>query len=224
MSQKSFNLFVDFDGTVTERDVGDGIFTRFMRKQPAEDGLHERLIDEWKAGRISSVECLTEECAQMIVTEKEFQSELDSYTLTPGFAETAGYCRDNGIPMTILSDGLDYYIKYLLEKNGLGHIPYFSNHMSFANGGAVIEFPHLDKGCGRCGNCKRAHMKALSGDSDIVVYIGDGYSDRFAIKDADVIFARADLAEYCRKHNHEFLPYTDFYSILAYLENGNDTA
>ena len=224
MNLKNIKLFVDFDGTVTERDVGDGIFSKFMRKQPADEGLHERLIEEWKAGRLSSVECLTEECANIAVTKEEFQAELDTCELTPGFAETAEYCRNNDIPMTILSDGLDYYIEYLLEKYGLGYIPFFSNHFYFLHGGAVIEFPYIDSGCGRCGNCKRAHIKARSGDGGIVVYVGDGYSDRFAIKDADVVFARADLAEYCRKHNRNFFPFTDFYPILSYLENENGTA
>jgi 2,3-diketo-5-methylthio-1-phosphopentane phosphatase len=224
MNRKNIRLFVDFDGTVTERDVGDGIFTKFMRKQPSDEGLHARLIEDWKAGRISSVECLTEECGNMIVTEAEFQTELDTYDLRPGFAETAEYCRKTGIPMTILSDGLDYYIQYLLKKNGLEYIPYYANHLYFANGGAVIEFPYIDGGCGRCGNCKRSHMKALREVDDIVVFVGDGYSDRFAIHDADVVFARADLAEFLTEHNRPFRPYTDFHEILTYLENVNDTA
>jgi 2-hydroxy-3-keto-5-methylthiopentenyl-1-phosphate phosphatase len=219
MAHSKLKLFVDFDGTVTEKDVGDGIFSNFMRKNPADEHLHERLIEEWKAGRISSQECLTEECANMIVTEEEFQVELDAYTLTPGFPETAEYCVANKIPIMILSDGLDYYIEYLLGKYGLGHIPFLSNHMYFENGGVEIEFPHIGKGCGRCGNCKRSHIKALTGDGDRIIYAGDGYSDRFAIKDSDIVFARSDLAEYCSENDHEFLPYKDFYSILTYLEN-----
>ncbi len=224
MNRKNIRLFVDFDGTVTERDVGDAIFTKFMRKRPTDERLHERLIEEWKAGRISSAECLTEECANIVVTEAEFQSELDTFELRAGFPEIAQYCRKNGIPMTILSDGLDYYIKYLLEKHGLGYMPFYANHLYFTNGGAAIEFPHIGSGCGRCGNCKRAHIKAQSDEGDIVVYVGDGYSDRFAIHDADVVFARADLAEYLTAHNRAFRSYTDFYTILSYLEKGDDTA
>ncbi|MFC1650916.1 MtnX-like HAD-IB family phosphatase [Candidatus Latescibacterota bacterium] len=221
MTHTNIKLFVDFDGTVTENDVGDGIFSKFMRKTSADEGLHERLIEEWKAGRISSDECLAEEGANMVVSEEEFKAELDGYTLTPGFAETAEYCIKKDIPIMILSDGLDYYIEYLLGKYGLGHIPFISNHMYFENDGVVIEFPHIDKGCGRCGNCKRWHIGNHKNDSDCAVYAGDGYSDRFAIKNSDVVFARGDLAEYCEKNNHEFFPYKDFYSILTFLENGN---
>ncbi|MFC1551080.1 MtnX-like HAD-IB family phosphatase [Candidatus Latescibacterota bacterium] len=219
MTHSNIKLFVDFDGTVTEKDVGDGIFSKFMRKASTDEHLHEWLIEEWKAGRISSEECLTEECANIIVSEEEFRTELDAYTLTPGFAETSEYCVNNNIPILILSDGLDYYIMYLLGKYGLGHIPFLSNHMYFENGGVEIDFPYIGKGCGRCGNCKRSHIKARSGDGDCVIYVGDGYSDRFAIKDSDVVFARADLAEYCMNNDHDFLPFKDFYSILAYLEN-----
>ncbi|MFC1541252.1 MtnX-like HAD-IB family phosphatase, partial [Candidatus Latescibacterota bacterium] len=212
----------DFDGTVTEKDVGDGIFKKFMRKDSENDELHEQLIEEWKAGRLSSEECLTQECARLVVSEEEFQAELDGFSLTPGFRETAEYCMNNNIPIMILSDGLDYYIDYILKRNGLENIPFYSNHMYFGNGGVNIEFPFVDNGCGRCGNCKRWHIIKNKKNDDCIVYVGDGYSDRFAIKNSDVVFARNDLAEYCMKNNHEFLPFKDFYSILTYLENWND--
>ncbi|MFC1538002.1 MtnX-like HAD-IB family phosphatase [Candidatus Latescibacterota bacterium] len=222
MTHFNIKLFVDFDGTVTEKDVGDGIFKKFMLTNHADDSLHEKLIEDWKAGRLSSEECLTRECAHLVMSEEEFQAELDEYALTPGFTETAEYCMKNNIPIMILSDGLDYYIKYLLEKYGLGYIPFFSNHMYFKNGGVSIEFPYIGHGCRRCGNCKRWHIIKNKNDGDCVVYIGDGYSDRFAIKSSDVVFARNDLAEYCMKNNHTFLPFKDFYSILTYLEKLND--
>jgi len=218
-TNSNIRLFVDFDGTVTEKDVGDGIFTKFMRGDPA---LHDKLIADWKAGLISSHQCLTQECENSEVTEDELQDELDSYDLTPGFKETAKFCWDNGIPITILSDGMDYYIEYILSRHGLKNIQFRSNHMYFNDGSMIVEFPFFDKGCGRCGNCKRWHMDVIREDSEKIVYAGDGYSDRFAIKSADVVFARRDLENYCRNTNHEYIPFGDFYQILHYLENGNE--
>ena len=217
----NIKLFLDFDGTITTRDVGDGIFTRFLRDNLVDDGWFDKNLADWKAGIISSHECLTSQCERTIVSEKELQAELEEYILTPGFAGTVSYCRDNGIPVLILSDGLDYYIKYILTKYGINDIPFRSNHMYFKDGVLGVEFPYMERGCGRCGNCKRWHIDTLRRDGDLVVYTGDGYSDRYAIKSADVVFAKGDLAEYCSEKNHEYLPFEDFYTILKYLENIN---
>ena len=48
--EKNVILFVDFDGTVTNHDVGDGIFSKFMRRDLQKHGLHDKLIADWKAG------------------------------------------------------------------------------------------------------------------------------------------------------------------------------
>ncbi|MFC1485580.1 MtnX-like HAD-IB family phosphatase [Candidatus Latescibacterota bacterium] len=215
-------LFVDFDGTVTTQDIGSNIFSRFMRTDLPEGESYEALIGDWKAGYLSSVECLTRECALTVVTESELKKNIDTYDLTPGFPETACYCTSRGIPLTILSDGMDYYIKYILDRHGYGDIPFFSNRMWFENGGLVCDFPYLDRGCGRCGNCKRHHINRLRRTGDHVVYAGDGYSDRFAIKSADKIFARGDLAEYCCSTDTDFHLFEDFFDILKYIEELHD--
>ena len=220
--EKNITLFADFDGTIVSCDVGDAIFTKFMRSDLVQKGYHNKLIADWKAGLISSEQCLSLECAHAVISEEELQAELDSFTLTPGFVETASYCKNNRIPITILSDGLDYYINYILTKYGLNDIPFHSNHMHFNDRKMVVEFPFIEKGCGRCGNCKRWHIDRLRTDGDCVVYAGDGYSDRFAIKNADVVFARRDLAEYCRNNNLEYFPFDDFYPVLSFLENRNE--
>ncbi len=221
MRINKIKLFVDFDGTVTNRDVGDAIFSKFLPTDLIEQNWHDKIIAEWKAGLISSYQCLSSECANAVVTEKEFQTELENVDLTPGFVKTAKYCMINDIPITILSDGLDYYIKYILSKYDINYVPFRANHMYFNDGGIVIEFPFSDKGCGRCGNCKRWHMDTLRKDGDYIIYAGDGYSDRYAINSADMVFAKGDLAEYCRKNNHEYLPFEDFHTILKYLEDMN---
>jgi len=222
MKKGKIRLFVDFDGTITEKDVGNGIFDRFLRPDLLERNWHEEVIEEWKAGRLSSLECLTQECRNTVVTEEELKEELENYTLTPGFVETAAYCRENDIELMILSDGLDYYIEYILGKYGLGDIAYRANHMYFTDGALGVEFPHSEQGCGKCGNCKRWHIDRLRSDGDRVLYVGDGYSDRYAIRSSDVIFARCDLAEYCRENDLPFHPFETFFDILDYLRNGGD--
>ena len=216
-------LFVDFDGTVANLDIGDVIFKKFVRGDLLEQGWHDKIIADWKDGTISSRECLSEQCANSVVTEEELKIELDKYDLTPGFTKTVKYCKDKDIPILILSDGMDFYIEYILSKYGLNDVPFRSNHMYFNDGSMVVEFPFIDRGCGHCGNCKRWHMETLRKDGKSLVYVGDGYSDRYAIKSADVVFAKSDLAEYCMKNNIDHYPFDDFYDVLQYLENINET-
>ena len=221
MSKQALRLFVDFDGTVTNYDIGDSIFETFLHSDLLKQGWHKEIIHEWKAGNISSHDCLIRECAHTGVSREELDRHLDRFGLTPGFIETVRFCKTQGIPLTILSDGLDYYIEYLLGKYGVSDVDYRANHMFFVNGSIGVEFPYLNKGCGRCGNCKRWHMVNLRKDGETVIYVGDGYSDRYAIRNADILFARGDLTEYCRENGMTYIMYKDFYDILRYLENGN---
>ena len=210
-------LFVDFDGTVTVKDVGNSIFERFLSPELLEQGWHNEIIELWKVGNISSRECLTYECEYSIVTEKELNTELEKFGLTPGFVETVQYCKRRGIHLMILSDGLDYYIEYILGKYGISDVEYRANHMFFHNGSLAAEFPFVDKGCGRCGNCKRWHMDTIRQDGDVIIYVGDGFSDRYAIRSADIIFAKHDLADYCNKESLNFFPFNNFFDILRYF-------
>jgi len=220
---RKIRLFVDFDGTVTNKDVGNSIIDKFLPPDLIKQGWHEKILEEWKTGKISSEECLTLEFKNCIVTEEEFNTELDTFTLTPGFIETVQYCRNHDIPIMILSDGLDYYIEYILAKYDISAVDYRSNHMYFYNGCLEIEFPYIDKGCGRCGNCKRWHIEKLRRDGDLVIYAGDGYSDRFAIRSADVVFARRDLADFCEKEDLKYIHYNNFNDLLDYFEETNGT-
>ncbi len=216
-------IFVDFDGTITERDVGDSIFEQFLRPELLKQGWHQTLIGEWKAGRLSSRDCLARECENTVVTRKDLDRFLDSHSLTPGFDRLVEFCGDRNIPLTVLSDGLDYYIDFILGKFGLGEVDYRANHMYFTEGSIGVDFPYVDKGCGRCGNCKRWHIDSERREGDRIVYIGDGYSDRYAIRSADMVFARSDLAEYCDRNGLAYIPFEHFHDVVREMSNGNGT-
>ena len=223
-TESPIRLFVDFDGTVTLSDVGDGIFKRFLPRELVEDGWLEQSLADWKAGLISSRECLTTQCGRTEVAEPEFREEIDRYVLRPGFAKMAEYCRRQGVPLMILSDGLDYYIEYILTKFDLSDIPFRANHMNFTDGVLGVDFPYMDRGCGRCGNCKRWHMDTLCRNGETIVYVGDGYSDRYAVHNAHTVFARDDLAEYCESNDVDYTHFEDFHTVIRYLESMNGKA
>lgn len=50
---------------------------------------------------------------------------------------------------------------------------------------------------------------------------GDGYTDICGEREADVVFARKELIDYCREHDIDYLTFSDFEDILRLCrENG----
>jgi 2-hydroxy-3-keto-5-methylthiopentenyl-1-phosphate phosphatase len=204
-------VFSDFDGTIALEDVGSQLFRTFAGSKA--DEIVQHLLN----GTISARECLTRECGAVeSATRSELEEFVNKFSLDPEFGEFVDFCRRRSIPVVVLSDGLDFYVERLLQKNGLGDLPFFSNHLELVEEGAstklVPSFPHTDAECFTCGNCKRNHLLTLSGDDDIIVYVGDGISDRCPIRYADIVFAKGRLIRYCQEQNityHEFRTFDD---------------
>lgn len=200
---------VDFDGTVTEGDVGNRFSVLFS------GGRTRPLVERWLAGSITARECLEEECKLLNFDAAQFERFLAEQKITPGLHEFVRFLEEQGIPLYILSDGLDLYISRLLEREGLGRIPVFVNRARIEGGRVIPEFPYFDQGCGRCGNCKKYHIQRLRQPGQKVLFVGDGYSDRCAAEAADLIFARGDFLQYCRERNIAAIPFASFFEIAA---------
>ena len=201
-------VFCDFDGTVAVKDVGNLLFRTFT------DGSWSEWVARWIRGEISSRTCLEAECALVRASEEELDRFALAQELDPHFPSFVRFCRENDMPLAILSDGLDFYIERLLSKYHLSDVPFFSNHLALDHGKLKPEFPYYDEGCGQCGNCKVFHLTRGKQDGEQVVYIGDGYSDRWAAEKADVVFAKQDLLKYCREHGIACYEYGDFGDVL----------
>lgn len=205
-------IFSDFDGTISPIDIGNFIFSKFSENRNWES------IKLWKENKISSKDLMIEECKMVRFTEAEALSsvkdfEIDSYF--PGFYR---YLESNNIPLTILSDGLSFYIDYFLRKYNLEEIPFVANVVNFQDGGKLKpEFPFYEEGCMSCGNCKGLHLRKARENGDKIVYIGDGYSDRCAAPEADIIFAKKDFAKYCIRENYKFYSFENFKDVLDIL-------
>jgi 2-hydroxy-3-keto-5-methylthiopentenyl-1-phosphate phosphatase len=214
MSRKKPIVFCDFDGTFAEKDIGHRIFKHFS------DDRNMELVKKWKAGEISSRECLSKEAAMIDVTPDVFFRFIDQFTLRNGAAEFYHKLKDINIPLYIVSDGADIYIKYVLEKYGMMEIPVFSNRVIISGNKYLMEFPYENDGCTRCGSCKGARIREVISDSGPeyeVIFIGDGLSDICAVPEADTIFARGDLLEFCRQKGIIAIEYKDFFDILNML-------
>lgn len=215
----SLKLFIDFDGTIARDDVGNAFFRRFGGD----------VCGEWVAryheGTVSARACFEGECAAMgPVAGGDADAFIAEQGIDAGFSGLMEFCGKAGIPVTVLSDGLDFYITPLLRRGGYGAIPCFSNRLRWvkADGtGAVapvLEFPFGNAECDRCACCKRNIMLGACGEDDVIVYAGDGYSDRCPVEYADIVFAKKSLQTWCQSRNISYIPYSTLHDVQQRLE------
>ncbi len=205
-------IFTDFDGTISINDVGDKLFETF-----GQNGW-KQAIEEWKAGLISSKECLSRCCAVTPITPKQFADFADKQQLDPHFKDFIVYCNEHNYPVTVLSDGLDNYIKRILSKYGFGDLPVIANHLVFENENTIRpEFPYFGLGCPNCANCKGYHIKNPN-NNELIVYIGDGLSDRCGAEKADIVFAKNDLKSFCLEKNIDYIEFENFFDVHEKLK------
>jgi 2-hydroxy-3-keto-5-methylthiopentenyl-1-phosphate phosphatase len=214
-------VFTDFDGTVTRNDIGDSILMHFGDAEKCKHYYREYL-----AGMLDAQKCWQGELATIpSLTVWELEEFVVRQELDPGFHDFADFCRQRSIPMAILSDGYDSYIELVLRREGMLDIPYFSNHMVFeADGRITPEFPHTDAECRDCANCKRNHVLTRSSDNQVIVYIGDGYSDRCPARYADIVFAKRALLAFCERENITYHRFDTFADVLTRFRLIVDTA
>jgi 2-hydroxy-3-keto-5-methylthiopentenyl-1-phosphate phosphatase len=219
MKPKSENklVLVDFDGTITKNDVGALLFNSFSGEKS------KRIVSEWVKGKISSKECLQKECDLIEITKTQLKNFALSQKIDEHFLDFVDLCKREKMNLVILSDGLDYYIKIILQKYHLEDIPFYSNTLRFAGKKLVPEFPYFDQGCGNCGNCKKYHLKNLRRLKQKVVYIGDGFSDKCAIGEADFVFAKNDLKSFCEKERISYFKFKNFRDVILVFSREMET-
>jgi 2-hydroxy-3-keto-5-methylthiopentenyl-1-phosphate phosphatase len=213
-------IFSDFDGTITRRDVTDEILTQFALPSWRE------IEKEWRAGRIGSRDCLAQQLALVRARPAELNSLIDSIPVDPKFAETWELARQASIPFVVVSDGLDFVIRRILTRttsakrltNGRD---FFSTGAQWRNGRLTIHFPHAVPGCTHgCATCKPLIIRRLAAGRRPILYIGDGLSDRYAVEESDLVFARQPLFEFCRERGIPCRLLRDFGDLKRNLTAG----
>ena len=205
----TWRILCDFDGTVSKVDVTDSVLEQF-----ALDGW-EDIEADWKAGRIGSRECMARQVDLIRASQAELDRHLDQIEIDPAFPDFVALCHQLGVPLTVVSDGLDYSIRRILGRHGLGHLPIIANRLDvLANDRYHLSFPYANEACAKAsGTCK---CKVAEQQKSMTLLIGDGSSDMCAAGSVDLVFAKDSLLTYCRERRLPVVAIEDF-SVAAIL-------
>lgn len=209
----SLRVFCDFDGTITKADTADAIFSAFAAPEWRDV---EAL---WEAGEIGSAECMRLQMELVHASLPELDSMLDSLEIDPTFPAFSEFCSQNGIQLTILSDGVDYFIRRILRRFQLHHLPIRANRLvKLGERRFSLDHPFSVKDCASgAGTCKCA-ATALGATLLETVMIGDGRSDFCVAQEADIVFAKKNLLSYTREQGIPSVAFSNFSDIRAHLE------
>ena len=139
-----------------------------------------------------------------------FHRLIDEHAVDPAFPALARGLQSAGAEVQIASDGFGFYISRMLAAADLSDLPVDSNRLDLRQDAIVLEFPQESAGCGHCGMCKALPVRRAKARGRRAVYVGDGYSDRCAVTEADVVFAKDSLAAHCRANG---IPYHAFETL-----------
>ena len=207
-------IFCDFDGTITACDTTDQVLSRLAAPQ------WEALEAEWRAGRIDAAQCMKAQIALIGGDDAALDAVLDQIALTSGFTEFAAWCGAQGTPLTVVSDGVDYFIRRILARHGLGDLPVVSNRLTGRAGARSLAQPHRREGCaagaGVC-KCTATARRMPTAPRPALVYIGDGRSDFCVAARADLLFAKDELAAYAAQRGQAHHGFATFHDVMAVL-------
>lgn len=213
---QKIRIFSDFDGTITLYDTWIEMGEVFIRDKAQ---WHD-IIQQFENQQIGARECFIKECSLIENFDiTKFNAIIDSQRLDSQFKNFYEFCKQNGLPLVILSEGMDYYISRILENNGL-NIPFYCNKIVFDENETSfsLEFPYSDSDCTKCGTSKRNILMNMTADDEVSVFIGDGFSDACVVNYADIVFAKKSLASYCWKNNITYFDYQTFGDVKKKLE------
>jgi len=222
----SLKIFCDFDGTVTKNDILVSALGKFIK----DENTFAEVCYEFASNLISSRECTLRELSLVEnFSFEQFNKYLDVEEFDEYFKDFVKYCEEKNYEIILLSEGLDYYINYLMRRESI-NLKVFCNKLIVkevqSEDGKTIqyklscEFPFEDEHCRYCGVSKRNIILTHTDEynNEVSVFIGDGVSDFCASNYADIVFAKKSLASYCWKHNITYYDYKNFSDVQNKLE------
>ena len=194
----SVNIVCDFDGTIAQEDVTDGLLDRFA------DARWRKVEAQWLSGEFGSRECMARQVELIEATRADLHGYLDAVEIDPSFASFVDECdRLGNVRLEVSSDGIDYAVRRILDRHGLSRLRVRANALIALSATKYrLGFPHYESNCrAQAGNCKCAAARTVSErlpSKSKAILIGDGVSDFCVASKVDFVFAKSRLLAHCR--------------------------
>ena len=204
----------DFDGTISVLDVTDTLLNRFGR--PGWVALE----DAWERGDIGSRECMKGQVALLDMSAAELCAHLDDIAIDPGFAAFVAAAQARGVAVQVVSDGIDYAIRHVLARHGLGQLEVIANRLvQTGERSWRLESPWASAYCARAsGNCKCERLAEQQAQHGRVLYVGDSTSDFCVSGKADFVLAKYKLIAHCEAQAIAHAPFENFAQATRLLD------
>jgi 2-hydroxy-3-keto-5-methylthiopentenyl-1-phosphate phosphatase len=212
-----FRLFLDFDGTLVEPNVAIVLVERF-----AIDGVrvaHE-VDEQLHRGELTLRQAWERQAALLPWDQVPAMTEfaVREIPLRAGARELLDLLQVHQVPTVVVSGGLDFYIRAILDREGID-LPFLSDAgLPGPDGRMRVEHPHGHAECRQCGICKAQVVQGPLPPAERTIFVGDGSTDRFAAEVADIVFARRRLLTYCQREGIPVYPFEDFRPVTAQLK------
>ena len=211
------SLILDFDGTMTLRDVGDVVCDHFA--SPAWRQVDER----WTRREIS----LPEAQRQMWALARGTEAAMTAYATQvavprPGLRELCEAARSGGMRVVVASGGFDFCMTQVLSGTPAPDA-IICNRAVWEGDRMTPVFNDEGLGCDSCAVCKgRVCDRERARGARHVVFVGDGPSDRCAIGRADVLCAvrGGALERECVSRGVTSVAFDDLRELLPLLGPG----
>ena len=203
----------DFDGTVTEKDVSFMLLDAFAK------GDWQVVNKQYSDGKIT-VGQFNERAFGMVKVGKKAMLDYIKrrVKVRHGFRSFVKLCQKKGIRIVIVSNGLDFYIKKILEDNGLQNIEYHAAETRFPSNGLKVRYIGPDGSVVDSG-FKDKYVNRYLDDGYQVIYIGNGTSDLAPASGCHRIFATESLLGHCQRTGLACIPFTSFVEITQVLKS-----
>ena len=206
-----YALLTDFDGTVTTINVLDSLYEQFA-------GPSYRIhMERWNRGEISTMDEIEKVFSTVKASRQEMEAFLRTVNIDPGFKPLLGYCREKNYPFAIVSDGLRWYIDYVLNTHGIERTNVYAGDIFFEEEDFRFEYPWFDPAFPLRSTAKPVIVKEYQRRGHRVIFVGDGLSDVEAAEVADVVYAKDILLEVSRERGIEAREFEDLFDVYQDL-------
>lgn len=212
----NLHIVTDFDGTLMHEDVGDELMEALgVVREP----VMQEAVRRYRNKEIGSKGWIEAAYPFLAKRQAEVDAVIAGVRLRHGAKRFLRFCADRDLPVTVLSDGMAYYIETILRREGIRPHRTIANPIRYReDGGYELGLQNRNRACDWCGCCKAEAVRSIKQDGSLVVYIGDGSSDYYGSAFADWVFARGALANYLQQEGAFYFPFDSFDDVLRTIE------